>query len=413
MSEDLKSYEHVKAYLDDELSPTERASFEAEPTSAELEAMRLDFQGISAALRDEAPTMVIGKERTLMSLNDPANRPTWRGPVSMLVRFGLAAGVAILIFAPQVYFGGGLPALLNTASEAGTKAAQASGTLSEMSGVAEGSVATKSDGAEPYAGDSNRDGSVAGSMPTPESVLKAPMATKRAAGSATLGPVGVIPDKVTRYPQPKVPHLATPERARERAEAEYRSRAGGTDRPAGGAVPLERLEGLPSPIQGKIAPFNPPMPTDDPSAPPLEELARSVTSLASQFRAETIADTELAGAPGKRGRSFVFSVRAEYANSFVTKLRSSIGAYGSVSAPSLMTRSKVTVPAEDVAKLQSEMEDLIIQREGLLKDFYEDAKPVVEVTKRIDDLRARIEKARSQPKGVMERRIVSVTVLGA
>jgi hypothetical protein len=350
-----------------------------------------------------------------MSLDDPANQPTWRGPVSMFVRFALAAGVAILIFAPQVFFGGGLSALLGGTSAApGAPASSAEkvvATAQDSMGAEEGYVASTSGsvGAVREMASARSGADSSARMADTSKMAAKKTATNQ---SRILGPVGALLPSVTRYPRPEIPYLATPERARAKAEEEYRARSGGSAR-GGEAVPLERLEGLPSPIQGKITPFNPPVPGDDSSAPPLEELARSVTALASQFRAETLADTELAGAPGKRGRSFVFSVRAEYANSFVTKLRSSVGAYGSVSPPSALTKSKSSVTTEDVSKLQAEMEDLNIQREGLLKDFYEDAKPVVDITKRIDDLRERIEKARSQPKGLSERRIVSVTVLGA
>lgn len=389
----------LKAYLDGEATPAETKAVEAALESdASLQESRSQFEALSSVLRHEVTEpRSIGFERTLMAMAEAervTRRPAWLPWIPRLVA---AAAVCAVVAFPAFFVNdkgmaesaakeGDFVAMNREQKQVGAAAkiyspdVNGAAALTNLQEKAKGPVSVEASPQETNAQQ----------MYTPDATLRAPIPPFTMKGRAV----------------PPVP------------------RGMGGRLPPGPITPMvpDNIQALPS-VGGTM------VETAKASKADLDGLEKAIRQAASAAKGQIVGVSKLANAEGATGRTILVSLSPADAAAFADRARKLIGASGSVSDPidqvveptRVAFRATKSTPQADAAFQTSDknreagdpkkrIEELKAKRVELLKEYYEDAKPVKEIDDEIASLQKKSEPAPAKESG--PKKLVQVTLGG-
>ncbi|CAN5595882.1 hypothetical protein BH11ARM2_BH11ARM2_05080 [soil metagenome] len=388
----------LKAFLDGEATPAEAKSVEAALESdATLREEREQFAAISSVLRNEvAEPRPIGFERTLMALAEAEKVRTTPPWMVWIPRVIAAAAVCAVVAIPSFFVKEpGLPSSDMAMKSAATASAP----------TMEGFKAKADTGAMVYSSD--RDDNPA-------------LRTPPGAGAYAPDRMGMAtriytPDRVqtqTGPPMAMPPTVGTPMPPRLR----------GSMTKSGPIEPFVPMQVEPLPATGAVGSEGRVL--NAPKAD-LEFLEKAIRQAATASKGLIVGVSKLANASGVTGRTILVSLAPADAAAFAERVKKLVGAYGSVSDPidaspepkrialkaapaAAKPNASASADAVALGEVKKQIDDLKAKREELLKDYYEDAKPVKEIDAQIADLQKQSEAQSRQDSA--PRKLVQVTL---
>lgn len=414
---DLQS--QLTAYVDGELPEDVArevvAKIEADPEIARTVA---DLKQIRSVLQSETPHIpVTGFNETLASIRvgTPLTEEARQNrPFIKYGQFALVGVIALVLIVPAVTnFNPGMTAPATEMASKSAVAGQEKAMLADAvapaaSGISANELGIKSD---PSAS-RRSDAATGGTTPT-ESVLakEGPASDGLIYLKPTLGPV--LPPQVVKGPGPSrapgsgerpLMALKDPSTTMEMPPTRVAGRLPGAGPFNGPVVPMV-VEPLPG-----TASFEMRSPSDPTSISDMEAQVRAVVSAGKG----TIGNVNRANGESK----FTVSLDGSTADAVILSLRKILGNSGSVlslsSFGSDRMASKAVAPpgaAADEASpedLQKQLADKRAKREEMLRDFYEDAKPVKEIDTEIADLEKRLKERTKVAAGKKQTIVVTV-----
>jgi hypothetical protein len=321
-----------------------------------------DFRAISESIRTARPVDPVGFERTLMALTESRRKSVWSSLHFWVTRFAMVAVIGLAISIPYwPYFGG--PNVLG------------SGQATNVS-----SVGTDS-------------GAQFKSIPTEQTMLES-VTPASAAGEGSKSGLPLIATISGA-------NAGEPAKVADTVEGKTSNSDASPDANSANKPFVMSTAPLP-PIGGNIVPFKVGPPAEDAptdTGPKHQDLITAVRSLAKQYQAKVAGERSGKTGTGSPTRTFTLVVSRANSERLVRMLRSSVGAFGSVSDVDSPSSERSYATARSAASqvstedLKQKLADLEAKRAALLADFYEDAKPVKEVDGEIADIRAALEKA--------------------
>lgn len=394
----------LKAYLDGEATPAEAKAVEATLESdASLREERDQFAAISSVLRNESvEPQPIGFERTLLALAEAERvrtTPPWLVWVPRLV----AAGAVCAVVALPSYFA--KPQPQNDASVASLPTGSAMKSASPMEMQAVPQMGT---GAILYSADKDDAFRVQREAQNQYAMDRA--RTSMAAYAPDRNPDFSAPSAQPRRNVPMPPSLGGSMATRGPIEPVL---------PPGFDVQPLPSAGAPAEAEAKVM--------NAPKAD-IEFLDKAVRQAATALKGQIVGSSKLANASGITGRTILVSLTAKEATVFADRVKKIVGQYGSVSDPidekpepkRIMAKPSNASPQQSSASadaasppdMQKQIDDLKAKREELLKEFYEDAKPVKEIDGQIADLQKQLDAQNRRESSFSPRKLVQVTLGG-